>query len=513
MKTYIIILFMGFWVVNSYAQTPQKISYVYDDLSRLSSVTYPNGTQVVYTYDALGNRQTLVITNGACTPPTAPTVPSATINSGQTASLTASGCSGTVKWYNQQTNGTLLFTGNPYTTSALTTTTTYYASCTVNNCESSTGSGTVTISGGCTPPAVPNVPATSIGMATSVTLNYTNACVGGTIKWYDAQTSGNLLNTGGIYTTPTIYATTYYYISCTVNSCESPRGQLTINYTPLPCVGNQNSSGNYGTTNIQTNGTITTTATILSGARTNFFAGQSVTLNPGFKTSSGTVFRAEIQACVSNNGLIAYYPFNGNANDESGNLNHGIVNGASLGTDRFGNTNKAYRFTDGNFIRVPNSGSLSLPNAFTISIWANMQSATGRDGNGSLVPYGNHTMIAKSCDMGTLSWAISPQPNGTFVSNVWAGNNGDYPTIPFQINTWRYLTITYDGIVLKQFVNGNLISSKAVSNNFIATNASDLYIGKMGCWSYFFNGFLDDIRIYNRALTAQEVQSIYAIER
>ena len=65
MKTYFLIVFISFWVANSFAQSPQKISYVYDDLSRLSEVNYPNGTKIVYTYDDLGNRQTQVITNGA----------------------------------------------------------------------------------------------------------------------------------------------------------------------------------------------------------------------------------------------------------------------------------------------------------------------------------------------------------------------------------------------------------------------------------------------------------------
>ena len=150
---------------------------------------------------------------------------------------------------------------------------------------------------------------------------------------------------------------------------------------------------------------------------------------------------------------------------------------------------------------------------FSISIWAYMQSTTGRDGNNSLVTYGVHTMIAKNCDYGNLNWAISPASNGTFNSNVWAGSNGDYPVIPFQVNQWKHLTLTYDGTNLKQFVNGVLISTKAVSNSFTATNANDLYIGKMGCWSYFFNGFLDDLRIYNRALSNTEVQGVYNFEK
>ncbi|MPR34332.1 hypothetical protein GBK04_13440 [Cytophagaceae bacterium SJW1-29] len=80
--------------------------------------------------------------------PAAPTVSSANINSGQTAPLTATNCGGTVNWYSVASAGNIVGTGTSFTTPVLTTTTTYYASCTVNNCEStSRGSGTVTVNG------------------------------------------------------------------------------------------------------------------------------------------------------------------------------------------------------------------------------------------------------------------------------------------------------------------------------------------------------------------------------
>ncbi|RKY55315.1 MAG: hypothetical protein DRP89_03575, partial [Candidatus Neomarinimicrobiota bacterium] len=74
---------------------------------------------------------------------------------------------------------------------------------------------------------------------------------------------------------------------------------------------------------------------------------------------------------AQNNGLVAYYPFNGNANDESGNGNDGTVNGATLTTDRFGNENSAYSF-DGvdDYIMVQDSPELQFgTNDFTIALW------------------------------------------------------------------------------------------------------------------------------------------------
>lgn len=75
----------------------------------------------------------------------------------------------------------------------------------------------------------------------------------------------------------------------------------------------------------------------------------------------------QTQAQIPSNGLLAYYPFNGNANDSSGNGHHGIVYGATLTADRFGDTNSAYYF-DGLSNRIE-LGSWFNYNVFSISMW------------------------------------------------------------------------------------------------------------------------------------------------
>ena len=87
---------------------------------------------------------------------------------------------------------------------------------------------------------------------------------------------------------------------------------------------------------------------------------------------------SQIPNYVPQNGLVGWWPFNGNANDESGNGNNGTVNGATLTTDRFGNVNQAYGF-DGNSqnIEVSNSSSLN-PNELTISVWIYQWNDRGR---------------------------------------------------------------------------------------------------------------------------------------
>ncbi|TAF12105.1 MAG: hypothetical protein EAZ75_03925, partial [Flavobacteriia bacterium] len=64
---------------------------------------------------------------------------------------------------------------------------------------------------------------------------------------------------------------------------------------------------------------------------------------------------AQVPSYVPSNGLVAYWPFSGNANDQSGNGNNGTVNGATLTTDRFGNSNSAYNFAENQQITIPNS--------------------------------------------------------------------------------------------------------------------------------------------------------------
>jgi hypothetical protein len=79
---------------------------------------------------------------------------------------------------------------------------------------------------------------------------------------------------------------------------------------------------------------------------------------------------AQVPSYVPTNGLVGWWPFNGNANDESGNGNNGTVNGATLTTDRFGNANEAYIF-GGNNILVPLTQELVNMPMRTISVWFN----------------------------------------------------------------------------------------------------------------------------------------------
>ena len=88
------------------------------------------------------------------------------------------------------------------------------------------------------------------------------------------------------------------------------------------------------------------------------------------ESSNQTTFTNCILPNNLQSGLVAYFPFCGNANDQSANLNNGIVNGPTLTSDRFGNANSAYEFDGSNdYISIPYSSSIGISNTYSISVW------------------------------------------------------------------------------------------------------------------------------------------------
>jgi gliding motility-associated-like protein len=181
-------------------------------------------------------------------PPAALTASGATICAGSTAVLTASVSAGGYAWYAAiPISGPPLSTARVFTTPALTTTTTYYLAATnSNNCLSTLTPVTVTVNPEPSPPtpAVTNPVSTCSG--TSATLTATGA---GVIKWYTTLTGGTPIATGtntATYTTPSLSATTTYYVDNTTGSCTStPRTPVTVTVTPLADAQFHYSSGTY----------------------------------------------------------------------------------------------------------------------------------------------------------------------------------------------------------------------------------------------------------------------------
>lgn len=201
---------------------------------------------------------------------------------------------------------------------------------------------------------------------------------------------------------------------------------------------------------------------------------------------------AQVPSYVPTNGLVGYWPFNGNANDESGNGNNGTVNGTTLTADRFGNANKSYSFGPNKYIEVLNNPSINLSNSFSISIWIKALPST--------------TVIRKGYQYGI----------DLGISNSTANTNGLYPhcynptlltNSILDSSNWFHIVATNSNNIQKIYINGILTNTSSVSTTY------QLYPNNLTIGSWYlnetYNGLLDDIGLWNRALTQQEITNLY----
>lgn len=163
--------------------------------------------------------------------PDAPTTGGDTRCGTGTVHLTASGCSGgTLKWYDAASGGNLLHTGTSYDTS-ISSNMTLYVSCTsAYGCVGQRASVTGTVNG---VPSAPSTTGDSRCGSGQVNLS-ASGCNGGTLKWYDASSGGNLVNTGSSYS-PILSGTTTFYVSCTSSDgCTGARASVTGEIKDIP---------------------------------------------------------------------------------------------------------------------------------------------------------------------------------------------------------------------------------------------------------------------------------------
>lgn len=220
-------------------------------------------------------------------------------------------------------------------------------------------------------------------------------------------------------------------------------------------------------------------------------------------------------------GLVLHLPCDGNANDISGNNNNGTPNNVTLTTDRKGNANRAYQFGGFNnpgFIKVNNSTSLQFSSSFTFSTWVKINNKNGMDGFGSYVNGANsgvqHCIFAKDWDRDKacafLNYSTMPGYNG-FSTGISANSGSVQTNISYNEGQWVHLTYVYGNNQLKLYKNGALVISTVGSLDFTPSNSLDLYFGRLSSFWYPLDGVLDDMRMYNRALSDAEIQAIYQL--
>jgi hypothetical protein len=199
---------------------------------------------------------------------------------------------------------------------------------------------------------------------------------------------------------------------------------------------------------------------------------------------------------VPTNGLVGWWPFNGNANDESGNGNNGTVNGATLTTDRFGNTNKAYNF-DGvdDEVIVNNSIALNFPNQLTISAWFAIDIATLTDPL-HLICKGNFNYSLKTAIPNRFSFGVQNIQDVVIT-----------PENSYNVGEWIHYVIVYNFPNATIYLNGINVASGSV-NSTINPNNSNLTFGSLMSQLYSQTR-IDDVGIWNRPLNPQEISNLH----
>ena len=216
-----------------------------------------------------------------------------------------------------------------------------------------------------------------------------------------------------------------------------------------------------------------------------------------------------VDTSIPTDGLVAYYPFNGNANDESGNGNDGTVQGPTLTFDRFGRTNSAYLFDGINdFIDIGANVKPSFP--VSVSCWIKVNKYSQHGGGifrndqvndasyryGLMLVTGLGGYIASHVFQGfSASWnrrTTSSEP-GVITLGIW----------------YNFTAIFHSHSEMELFLNGiKLTTTSEGSGSRMQYSKSNGGIGDSSGRN-FFNGILDDIRIYKRALSEEEIRSLY----
>ena len=242
-----------------------------------------------------------------------------------------------------------------------------------------------------------------------------------------------------------------------------------------------------------------TSVIILKDEANNYTRKMTIILNPLIS-----------QGKLPTNGLVAWYPFNGNANDESGNnINGTVIGSVSITSDRNNKSSSAYLFHGkvSEYISVKRVPSLELQNSLSLSLWFYMD---GGYYNPRIIDSGVYSMAVEGTSNTSRSF------NCCFANNsggVGIGKSFGTSTIDITALAWHHVVFTVDSNGFgKLYLDGELIASKQ-GTVFNPTYTSDLNIGRMNHSEYdAWGGKIDDVGIWNRELTIEEITSLYNLK-
>ena len=200
-------------------------------------------------------------------------------------------------------------------------------------------------------------------------------------------------------------------------------------------------------------------------------------------------------------GLMAYYPFNGNAEDASGNDNHGTIMGDPvLATDRKGVENSVYQMNGNDYISVPTSESLeSVTTERTIASWIKVDQWYRTNLNwATIVAKGNTSLNSLQFNFLLGDIYVDGRPCEPISGQTFV-----------ELNTWEFVVLVSDSTSLKFYLNNEKILEAACTAAEIV-NEQPMEIGRdVPSAIEYLIGSVDDLRIYNRALSEEEIEALY----
>ncbi|MEZ0609570.1 LamG domain-containing protein [Fibrella sp. WM1] len=221
------------------------------------------------------------------------------------------------------------------------------------------------------------------------------------------------------------------------------------------------------------------------------------------------------QSCLDHNaapsisGQLAYYSFTKNANDGSGNNNVANVKGATLIADRYGNAESAYFFNGASSIELPQN-VFNLPE-FTYAAWVKPTFIPPSQQGGVMVilnsggPGGDQSMVLANTTV--YGWGMWSYTNPQGLNNyAYVGK------LPTDLTPWYYVVATRSQDLLKIYVNGELVASQSMTGKpYYGSGSVRTFIGQRNDGTLGFNGSIDEVRIYNRVLTKEEIMQLYRL--
>lgn len=227
-----------------------------------------------------------------------------------------------------------------------------------------------------------------------------------------------------------------------------------------------------------------------------------------------STFSQILPSWVPEKGLIAFWPMSGNGDDASGNAHHGVVHGASLIPDRFGTETSAYSFDGNSFIDVRDTATLNPTSGLTLSMWVQTTTEHGLAGVlGKWNNYGGTVGVNKE----QFCFNVADGNHGVNFGLKTQDNYKVYPhedTVIYNNGNWNHYVGTYDGSNARLYVNGRMVSNYRNSGP-IEVFKQNFEIGRIAggqptcATAFYFTGNIDDVGMWNRALTVAEISALF----